>query len=135
MIKEQDLESLAKVFCDDGEAFDAGGDSAQLDQLIQRGLELANGNKDVIAVEHWCWWDIDLLNKYQIPDGFLPALIKADNILFSNTPRFSPGDWVRTSMLVEFHEGVFFETRSTIYILIDKGTRKSVTPEQYQAFF
>ena len=38
--------------------------------------------------------------------------------------RFDVGDWVRTTALVNFSEGCFFQTRNTLYVLVGDGQRK-----------
>jgi hypothetical protein len=40
----------------------------------------------------------------------------------------SIGNWVRTSLLKELHEPGIFETRNRIYVMLNAGRRKSVSP-------
>ncbi|MCY1378827.1 hypothetical protein D9M69_664920 [compost metagenome] len=57
-----------------------------------------------------------------------PAVILADNVVFDSRGRFAAGHWVRSTLLVEYHDGCLFETRNTRYALMGTGRRKTTTP-------
>lgn len=50
--------------------------------------------------------------------GHLPLFVYAFEVILDSKGRFQPGDWVRSSMCVQFEEGFLFETRNTVYVLI-----------------
>ena len=102
------------------------------DEVITKCKEL-NSNKSVCVVESWTWWDIQQEVDSNLSQGPL-CVIKSDRILYDELKRFPVGGWVRTSPLVESHFNCVFETRSTFYILIGSGTRKSVLANNALAF-
>ena len=53
--------------------------------------------------------------------GQLPMIVFAHNVVEDSQGRFQQGDWVRSSMCTNFNDGVVFETRNTIYVLIGPG--------------
>lgn len=53
--------------------------------------------------------------------GQLPMILFAHNVAEDSQGRFEPGDWVRSSMCTGFHDGVVFETRNTVYVLVGLG--------------
>lgn len=53
--------------------------------------------------------------------GQLPMIVFAHNVAEDSQGRFERGDWVRSSMCTSFNDGVVFETRNTVYVLIGLG--------------
>ena len=114
-----------------GKNFDAGCRENQIDKYLNLCKDI-EPLKLVCVVKCWQWWDLD------VPQGIkeslfeqskqYASLINADHILFDQQGRFNEGDWVRTSLLVDFHNNCIFETRNTFYLLVGKGTRKTVDP-------
>ena len=49
--------------------------------------------------------------------------------------RFLPGEWVRTSPLVSFTENCIFETKNTVYLLVGKGSRKTIPLDTAMSFY
>ncbi|WP_442968417.1 DUF6957 family protein [Pseudomonas sp. S37] len=49
--------------------------------------------------------------------------------------RFQSGDWVRSSMCGSFHEGVFFETKNTVYVLVGDGHEQTASLKAIFSFF
>lgn len=78
-------------------------------------------------VRDWIWIDL-ILDEDQVAlfhaAGQQPVLLYAHNVLFDSERRFDVGDWVRTTALVNFSEGCFFQTRNTLYVLVGDGQRK-----------
>lgn len=110
----------------DGDKVDYGCSKEDLDKQWSHALRLAGINRDVIAVTNWTWWDVCTQgNSNSIPI----EIIYAREVVNTNTRRFDIGDWVRTSPLVRFSNNCLFETNSTVYILVGKGTRKIVDAE------
>jgi len=110
----------------DGDKVEYGCVKENLDEQWSNALRLAGINRDVIAVGNWTWWDVC------IPENSASTsmeIIYARNVIDTNTRRFDIGDWVRTSPLVRFSNNCLFETNSTVYVLVGKGTRKTVDTE------
>lgn len=53
--------------------------------------------------------------------GLLPQLIYSGNVRFDSQNRFDPGNWVRSTAGLSYHEDGFFETRNTVYVLLGDG--------------
>ncbi|MCB4797151.1 hypothetical protein LGR51_21960, partial [Pseudomonas sp. NP21570] len=59
-------------------------------------------------------------------DGFVARLIHANEVVEDSAGRFPPGYWVRSSLQLRYEGDGFFETRSTIYVLLGVGRHKKV---------
>ncbi len=129
--KINELELSNRCCTEDGDQFDAGCSEDHIPYYISKCNEI-NADKNVCSVKNWQWLDLDLEEKIkneveQSEQQF--CLIKADYVIDDQAGRFDEGDWVRSSLLLNFHENCVFETRNTFYILVGKGTRKSVDPK------
>lgn len=67
--------------------------------------------------------------------GQLPLILFAHNVVEDSQQRFHPGDWVRSSMCVSFDDGVMFETKNTIYVLMGPGHEKQADLKTIFSFF
>ncbi|WP_417539904.1 DUF6957 family protein, partial [Marinobacter sp.] len=56
-----------------------------------------------------------------------PVIVYAHEIMFDSTQRFAPGNWVRTTPLLNFTPPCIFETTNTVYILVGEGRRKTAS--------
>lgn len=84
--------------------------------------------KPFCLVRQWIWIDLDMPDSVRdklISEGLQPVMIYSHQVVFDSTGRFNPGDWVRSTPLLNFTDGCFFETRNTIYVLLGHGIRKS----------
>lgn len=132
MPKKSDLTltDFISEYMKEGTFFDAGCNESELDAMAEKCHE-QNINKPVCAVLNWQWWDLDVCNEDKClleKSGRYAALINATFVLFDEAGRFSSGSWVRTSLLTNFIDNCIFETRNTYYVLVGKGTRKTVNP-------
>lgn len=59
--------------------------------------------------------------------GHMPFFVYAYEVIFDSKGRFQPGDWVRSSMCVQFLEGFLFETRNTVYVLVGEGAEQKAS--------
>ena len=78
-------------------------------------------------VRDWIWIDLDMpseVREHLIDTGRQPIMLYAHNVVFDSLKRFDSGDWVRSTPLVNLSEGVFFETKNSVYVLIGHGIRK-----------
>ena len=66
--------------------------------------------------------------------GQLPMIVFAHNVAEDSQGRFERGDWVRSTMCSSFNDGVLFETRNTIYVLIGPGHEQSATLKEVFSF-
>lgn len=89
-------------------------------------------------VSDWVWHDLIVPSlfheRFQI-DGQQPVMLYAHNVMFDSAGRFDVGDWVRTSPLVSFSEGCFFQTRNTLYVLVGDGLRKQTELSTLMSLF
>jgi len=68
--------------------------------------------------------------------GKLPSLIYSSNLLIDSSGEFSPGFSLRSTYLIKLSNECIFETGNTFYILVGKGTRKSVNAKlAFSIFF
>jgi hypothetical protein len=86
------------------------------------------GQTSYCLVRQWIW--IDLLMPETVleelkRDGRQPVMLYAHEVVMDSRNRFQPGDWVRSTPLLSFTDGCFFRTRSTVYVLLGNGLRKS----------
>jgi hypothetical protein len=128
------LTNTASHLSEPGAPFDIGCDvnksKSIFDDWASRDL-----TKKVRAVQDWCWWDLIIPNDVDLPDKSKPAIIYAKYLMLDSSHFFQLGSWVRTTLLVELHQGFVFETRNTFYILVGPGTRKTVEIEKYLQVF
>lgn len=67
--------------------------------------------------------------------GHLPLFVFAHNVVLDSRGRFQPGDWVRSSMCVSFDDGVMFETKNTVYVLLGPGAEQVASLKTIFSFF
>ncbi|WP_372028443.1 hypothetical protein [Pseudomonas kurunegalensis] len=67
--------------------------------------------------------------------GHLPFFMFAHKVVEDSQHRFQPGDWVRSSMCTAFTDGVFFETRNTVYVLLGQGHEQTASLKAIFSFF
>ncbi|CAB1402578.1 hypothetical protein [Pseudomonas fluorescens] len=49
------------------------------------------------------------------------------NVVFNSSTKCSSALWRRSSPLVDFSDGMFFETQNKVYVLINHGRRKTMS--------
>lgn len=110
---------------------DFGVDESHLSAMI----DLATGrhpNRAVRAVKNWMWWDFEVsetdLHRFE-ENGVKPAMLFANYLIWDSRGQWAEGWNVKSTPLVKFEENCFFITRNTVYILVGKGTRKTVDPD------
>lgn len=84
-------------------------------------------NKAFCLVEDWTIFRADValedLDKIYAA-GHLPFFVFAHKVIHDSRGRFQVGDWVRSSMCISFRDGVMFETKNSIYVLVGDGHEK-----------
>lgn len=84
-------------------------------------------------VEQWTVFEIELTSeeaKKIQARGQLPLFLFSHSVVEDSEGRFDAGDFVRSSMCVAFEEGVFFETRNTVYVLQGPGHKQLATLQE-----
>ncbi|MDI1330880.1 hypothetical protein [Pseudomonas sp.] len=94
-------------------------------------------NKSFCLVEQWIIFRADVspddLAKIQAA-GHLPLFIFAHKVVHDSRGRFQPGDWVRSSMAISF-DGVMFETKNSVYVLMGDGHERVASLKTIFSFF
>jgi len=104
-----------------GTAADFGVPEDRLCEFWQVAQDLGT-SKQITAVRDWQWWDLGDLNVAPLQ----PSVIYGADIIKSTDVMRQPGSGVFSTALLHFHHNSIFETRNTLYILVDNGTRKTV---------
>lgn len=65
----------------------------------------------------------------------LPLFVFAHKVVEDSQGRFQPGGWVRSSMCTSFDDGVMFETRNTVYVLMGHGHEQAASLKTIFSFF
>lgn len=131
---EDQLNQISSLLYEKGEAFDIGCAYEKNPEIFEHWQRKAS-EKRVRAVKDWCWWDLRVPEGVELPSGINPALIYSQYIISSSDGMYKEGSWVRSTALIELHDGYVFETRNTFYILVGPGTRKTIEPEQALSIF
>lgn len=104
---------------------------------IALAQELCPG-KPYCSVRRWVLIDLDISDAKKaqvIEQGVQPILLYAHTVVTDSARRFAPGDWVRSTLLVELKNGCLFETNNSVYILLGGGSRKAATPDVITSIF
>lgn len=101
-------------------------------------LALRTPVKAFCLVEEWTIFRADLtaeeIAKVHAADH-LPLFLFAHKVVEDSRGRFQPGDWVRSSMCTSFEDGVFFETKNTLYVLMSAGREQTASLKTIFSFF
>lgn len=96
------------------------------DEAVARARKLFP-SKPFCLVRDWIWIDLEmpesLVSELRMT-GRQPVMLYAHRVVLDSQSRFAPGDWVRSTPLVSFTEGMFFETSHSVYVLVGHGVRK-----------
>ncbi len=96
---------------------------------IVHELHRRKTKKQYCLVKNWTLVELEISDeaRQQIEaDGFVARLIHANEVVEDSAGRFPPGYWVRSSLQQRYEGDGFFETRSTIYVLLGVGRYKKV---------
>lgn len=109
-----------------GEAPVVPGTSLSRDGILEE-LRRRNPKKQYCFVKNWILVELDISQaaREQIEArGFKAQFIHAHEVVEDSARRFAPGWWVRTSLQLRYENDGFFETKSTIYVLLGDGRHK-----------
>lgn len=104
---------------------------------IALAQELCPG-KPYCSVRQWILVDLDISDDKKAlitEQGFQPILLYAHTVVTDSARRFSPGDWVRSTLLVDRKSNCLFETQNSVYILLGTGSRKTAEPAVVASIF
>jgi hypothetical protein len=106
----------------------AGWEGTQ-DELIALAAKTFAG-KAFCVVQQWILIDLTVNSDERAKLtglGLLPVTLFAHEVVLDSRNRFQPTMWVRSNFGVSFTEGCMFETKSTVYLLLGSGLRKSAS--------
>lgn len=102
----------------------AGGD-IELDEAIRSTREQFP-DQSFCVVSEWVWLDLEapeLVVEELAAEGKKPTMLLVFNVLFDSSTT-SKSHWFRTTPLIEFTGGMFFQTEHKLYVLMGDGRRK-----------
>lgn len=80
-------------------------------------------------VDEWVWLDLDapdLVVDELAAEGKKPVMLLVFNALFDSSTT-SKSHWFRSTPLLDFTDGMFFQTQHKLYVLLGTGRRKSMS--------
>jgi len=132
---DANIEKISDFLSSEGEAIPSACD----DEVA--GIALAQKlypGKPYCSVRQWVLVDLDISDDKKAlvaEQGFRPILLYAHAVVNDSACRFSPGDWVRSTLLVDLKSNCLFETRNSVYILLGAGSRKTAEPAVVTGIF
>ncbi|MDR7025780.1 DUF6957 family protein [Pseudomonas peli] len=132
---DANIEKVSDFLSSEGEAIPSACD----DEVA--GIALAQKlypGKPYCSVRQWILVDLDISDDKKAlvaEQGFRPILLYAHAVVNDSACRFSPGDWVRSTLLVDLKSNCLFETRNSVYILLGAGSRKTAEPAVVTGIF
>jgi len=107
-------------------------------ETLARDVSVRFPQKPFCLVEKWTIFRVDLTPEEiaKVHAGnHLPLFLFAHKVVEDSRGRFQPGDWVRSSMCVTLKDGVMFETKNTIYVLMGAGQEQTASLKTIFSFF
>lgn len=89
------------------------------------------------VVDEWVWLDLDapdLVNEELAREGKQAVMLLVFNTLHDSTTA-RKDQWFRSTPLVKFSEGMFFQTTNKLYVLLGHGRRTSMSLSTVVRFF
>lgn len=129
------IEAISDFLSQDGEAIQSACDDEPAGVALAQ--ELCPG-KPYCSVRQWVLVDLDISDAQKalvLDQGFQPILLYAHSVVTDNARRFSAGDWVRSTLLVDLKNNFLFETSNSVYILLGVGSRKLANPDVVTSIF
>ena len=123
----EEIQAASELLSSIGEARSGSIESQEtLIQLVQSRFP----NKSFCIVQQWTIVraiasDTDL-TKIHV-HGHLPLFVFAEKVILDSRGRCDYGNWVRSTMAISFQDGFLFETKNTVYVLVEDGDEKSAS--------
>ncbi|KTC22070.1 hypothetical protein AO390_04030 [Pseudomonas marginalis ICMP 11289] len=106
-----------------------GGGNIDLEQAIHAAQARFPG-RSFCVVNEWVWLDFDapeVVIQGLSGEGKKPVMLLVLNALFDSTTAFKETQLFRSTPLIEFSDGMFFQTKNKLYVLIGHGRRRSMS--------
>lgn len=87
-------------------------------------------DRSFCIVNEWVWLDLDapdLVVKELESEGKKPVMLLMLNVVFDSSTKSTGPLWLRSSPLIEFSDGMFFQTQHKLYVLLNHGRRKTMS--------
>lgn len=104
------------------------GVEMDLEEAI-RMTETRFPDRSFCIVDEWVWLDLDtpdLVVQELAMEGKKPVMLLMLNVVFDSCTKTSSALWLRSSPLIDFSDGVFFQTQNKLYVLLSHGRRKTM---------
>lgn len=86
-------------------------------------------DQSICVVGNWFWIDLEApaqVIEQMLAQGQQPVMLLAFDVLLSSSGASRPGEWLRTTPLVAFSDGMFFRAQHTLYVLMGPGRRHKI---------
>lgn len=86
-------------------------------------------DRSFCIVNEWAWLDLDapdLVVNELASEGKKPVMLLVFNVLIDSSTS-SKSHWFRSTPLVDFTDGMFFQTENKLYVLLGNGRRTSMS--------
>ncbi|MEX5497911.1 DUF6957 family protein [Pseudomonas syringae] len=86
-------------------------------------------DRSFCIVKEWVWLDLDapdLVVEELASEGKKPTMLLVFDVLFDSSTN-SQSHWFRSTPMMDFTDGMFFQTQNKLYVLLGHGRRKSIS--------
>ena len=86
-------------------------------------------DRSFCIVNEWVWLDLDapdLVVEELAVEGMKPIMLLVFEVLFDSSTN-SNSHWFRSTPMMDFTDGMFFQTQNKLYILLGSGRRTSMS--------
>lgn len=86
-------------------------------------------DRSFCIVKEWVWLDLDasdLVVEELALEGKKPIMLLVFDVLFNSSTNFQ-SHWFRSTPMMDFTDGMFFQTQSKLYVLLGNGRRKTMS--------
>lgn len=86
-------------------------------------------DRSFCIVKEWVWLDLDapdLVVEELASEGKKPTVLLVFDVLFDSSTN-SQSHWFRSTPMMDFTDGMFFQTQNKLYVLLGHGRRKSIS--------
>lgn len=86
-------------------------------------------DRSFCIVNEWVWLDLDapdLVVEELALEGMKPIMLLVFDVLFDSSTN-SNSHWFRSTPMMDFTDGMFFQTQNKLYILLGSGRRTSMS--------
>jgi len=94
--------------------------------IEEAAVAVAGRQKPFCIVAEWRIIEVEVDEGFRqslAKDGLSPQIVYASNVLLHSQRKRDRGEWVRTTLMKSFTDGLLFESVNTLYVLMGPGTR------------